>query len=288
MSDNQFLDKTDFDSYPGFRSALFFNLSSYEHKYETPKKECSDSCLISLEATPVQTPKGADKLNDNFKFCLSKDLMDKLEESSPLKPCNSKNDLFSDSEVCLIKNEDSDENGGEIKGNGKKGYSDFFEFPGNIFQNSNLNGSNGSNGNGYQHKASNDTPSTFPSENESDCKSAIADQKSLRHSNTDEICRKLNFANASINNSEEKGGVGIENINAESYYPNPSRYNVHNIYGSRHSYPNFKNQNKDEIDNNSNGNGIRVINGKSGWICWFCKNFNYESKLLFLIYIYFS
>jgi hypothetical protein len=98
------------DSSNGFMSALYMNLSIYDPNKKSPcvyKKDIKDSVesvRLSIESfTPKKTPGGGDKFS-NFRFCLSKDLMQRLDENSPLKINRSKtltnkeinmnNDLF--------------------------------------------------------------------------------------------------------------------------------------------------------------------------------------------------
>jgi hypothetical protein len=73
----------------GFQSALFLDLHNYDPKIQSNKAcETPDTFRLSIESFSNMTPKDC-----SFKFCLSKDLLEKLEENTPKKAFNCNSDL---------------------------------------------------------------------------------------------------------------------------------------------------------------------------------------------------
>lgn len=84
MADN-FLDIIDFEHLPGFNNALFVSVPKFGSNMSTPMKDYLDADVskLSIDCTPNKTPKTSDQ-NLNFKFCLTKDLLTRLDETSPV------------------------------------------------------------------------------------------------------------------------------------------------------------------------------------------------------------
>src|SRR4051812_37400564 len=88
MSENTFLYENTYGEYPGFRSALFFNLPKFDISCSSPKnKKNNESSNMSIESTPTKNNKagGDSAFKEDIKFCLSSDLLEHLEDSPPTK-----------------------------------------------------------------------------------------------------------------------------------------------------------------------------------------------------------
>lgn len=301
MSDNHLPEVMTYEEYPGFRSALFLNLTDY-YNNTTPQKdykEDTQSCRLSIESfTPGSTPKGTDKKkNDDlsFKFCLSKDLMKRLEESSPFNVYSEKKMV---NDICLSNAEDFIEE--DEQENVLQEYTGKFLFGNEDFS----------------------TPST----NE---QTMFHPTRTSEMRENCEVKKKLNFFNSDQkDNKENEGPKQCLNNSSLSNYSNLINNlgvfssfgkNCGNVYSFSHPY--FINSVNGNSNTNGNGfnkfsnsassgfsdgkitpkslinvlNGVNSINqnqqisgqgvkgninmyGKSGWICLFCKNFNYEGK----------
>lgn len=93
-----------YDNNSLFSSALFLNITDLSGDCRTPKKDTSHETYerLSIESlTPGTTPKGTEKRrNDsNFKYCLSQDLMKRLEQGSPLNSYSKSTYLLEDEKV---------------------------------------------------------------------------------------------------------------------------------------------------------------------------------------------
>jgi hypothetical protein len=299
MSDNHLPEVTTYEEHPGFRSALFLNLTDY-YNNTTPQKdykEDTQSCRLSIESmTPGTTPKGTEKKkNDDlsFKFCLSKDLMKRLEESSPFNVYSEKR-LVND--ICLSNADDFIEE--DERENVLQDYTGRF-----LFGNENFS-----------------TPST----NEQTMFFAMKNSEMRENC---EVIKKLNFFNSDQKENKENEGPKHCHNSSSNYTNLVNNLGVFSSYGKNcgnvysFSHPYFMSS----TNGNSNTNGncfnkfsnsassgfsdgkitpkslINVLNGvnnlspnqqncsqgvngninmygKSGWICLFCKNFNYEGK----------
>lgn len=86
-----------FEETAGFKSALFLNICDMY----SPKEilDSVESSRLSIESwTPGSTPKGAEKRKNesNFRYCLSRDLLQRLEEASPISIYQEKNEINSE------------------------------------------------------------------------------------------------------------------------------------------------------------------------------------------------
>jgi hypothetical protein len=94
---------SEFDESKGFSNKLFIMLND-DRNASTPVKE--DNIRLSIESTPLTTPKAGEKRATVSNF-LSRDLMKKLEESSPVKPfedddSSKKPSLFTPKDISQI------------------------------------------------------------------------------------------------------------------------------------------------------------------------------------------
>ena len=83
MTDN-ILDIVEFEHIPGFNNALFISVPKFGSNMSTPMNDNLDADLskLNIDFTPNKTPKTSDQ-NLNFRFCLTKDLLTRLDEVSP-------------------------------------------------------------------------------------------------------------------------------------------------------------------------------------------------------------
>jgi hypothetical protein len=253
----------------GFPSALFLNMSEFYPNCKTPKRELSetiDSCRLSIESlTPRTTPKGSEKrVNDsNFKYCLSKDLLQKLEENSPFTNYPELNGKISD--VCLLEEEGIEED-------------EEIEEKNDPF--------------------SNFSPNTFPSESsvygypyQNNC-----DAK-YEH---DKMIKVINLGHGEISNLSNLQGICYSGFNQRlftsfgkrigsgynfNFNLNPSFFNNSATYSNKLNQLPLQNYSSNLLNyNNTSLNQINDQNvnmyGKCGWVCSFCKNFNFESNYI--------
>ena len=116
---------------------------------------------------------------------------------------------------------------------------------------------------------------------------------SLKSNNKDNT---TNINNNEIQNNNEKfqsklyNSILLYEINKQNPQENKNNNNNYNGKGSEEEKQLFINQNNSYnlyINNYNNCNQINFIrscftrNGKPGWICSYCKNFNYESKYIY-------
>ena len=291
------LPEVNYQEHPGFQSALFLNLSDY-YNCATPKrdmKEGTESCRLSIESlTPGTTPKGAEKRksDSSFKFCLSKDLMKRLEESSPFNVYSERKGLVSD--ICLSgcdelcedeeaiydrENVLQDYTGRCLFGN--EGYatpstyeqSRYFsmqhEGGDGVMKTLNFGGSEGKENKEHRENKENEGSMLNPS-----CYSSLINNLGVFSSFGKNVNNVYNLnqpyyynsvANSSCGNSTNFNKFNGMPFNSDSKVVPKSLLNVlHSVQPSNHQNP----------GNNCNTN-INMY-GKNGWICLFCKNFNYE------------
>jgi hypothetical protein len=230
----------------GFKSALFLNMSDYYPNCTTPKKtnDIRDSCesvRLSIESlTPGTTPKGAEKRkNDSqFRFCLSNDLLMRLEESSPFNVyAERKGTMGSDVFLGEIEEEEGNDSGDKdtteedmqmrsIIGEKRKYFNKF-------------------------------TPSTLPSGG-----SEIEDGKVF---NGEEFSKKLNFGKCEEKNEKESQRKEInvgKNIRSSSQYPINNTFNAPintiNTYSSNLGV--FNSYGKNTTNTNTNINSSSTLN----------------------------
>ncbi len=301
------LPEVTYEETPGFKSALFLNLSD-PYNCRTPKRkdilDSVESCRLSIESlTPGTTPKGTEKRkqDSNFRFCLSRDLLQRLEESSPFTYYSERKGLASD--VCLQGCDDEN---------------DAFQ---KEFTDADLRFSDDS------------TPSTFLNsdqsrgrdyelQNEEVAKVLSFSDEENKHnfgkilgSVTNPKSGGNNSTDSSVNTSGNIDGVNSlklnSALNAAPYFPlsKSNKFNKFNAANSFASVNSFVSGLEGKCFNGINGlnlshissNGINCINGvslsnvtnvpngspfnnvnmygKAGWICISCQNFNYESKI---------
>ena len=106
-----------------------------------------------------------------------------------------------------------------------------------------------------------------------------------------EEIKKSNQNINKINNNQNQGRFSqpipyFKQININSSNPNDELNSPLFLGRLSYDFPSYQNTNDkfNELFNNSLQNQLNffnnsfTMNGKSGWICAFCKNFNYESK----------
>jgi hypothetical protein len=241
MMDN--LPEVNYNQNQGFQTALFINLNRYEPNFATPKKEHQDNFdRLSIESgTPFSTPKKEDdnKKESQFKYCIPRDLLKRLEEESPLKLPRMGNlelnsDLYSfEDDVELFSNEKETDSSYEL-----------FKFVSkpiiNTCSTNNASSDSESALTPQKNNSFTDNTDTTVSKRNSEEKRSVSDEKELK---------ELNF-----NNSEDVSPKYQYMVNNGFY---PMSFMMYN-----------------------NMNGVN-INGKNGWICIVCSNFNYESIISF-------
>lgn len=256
----KFLPQLNREEHAGFSSALFINLCDYE-RCNTPVRDSVGSMKLSIESfTPGHTPKADKKFSEsNFKFCLSKDLLARLSECSPMKT-----------------NEEREERH-------RRG-SDIY------LASCSLNSLNEEDeGNKYEEKLNFETPSAYPSTYYSEEGKSLnmspeefysnptknSFDKFEKDSNFDEMTKqyksenvkkKINFEESPDRSNQGSVGnlVGNMNVNTNGLQ-NRVFYN----------YPNFSSNTCSQENPFKNST---FMYGKPGWTCTLCKNFNYEGK----------
>lgn len=271
MSEQLYHGDFDLENHKGFRSALFVNFPTYDPNNKIKNiLDSAESVRLSIESmTPNTAERKQAPCESNFKFCLSKDLMQRLEENSPLKACNAKGGLTGP-DICLIKCADEQNSDEDLQDR-----SEFFEYDvmsENIFRNPIL-----SNYSLNTQKNSHDVITNTP------------------YTSQDVFNPEPNFSYQVPDKKLIIEGVSSNNIQAESYYPSFNRYQNNGIFNCKNNSNNLVNsqQIKNYIQNNINGNNINynaitningaittsIVNGKFGWYCTACKNFNYEGNI---------
>lgn len=285
----------------GFRSALFLNMSISEFypNCETPNKgevgraESRRMSNLSMESinTPGTTPKAnRDSTRGSGVNCwLSKDLLQRLEESSPFNVHSNRNDRGVVSDVCFDNEECMDFSSGGNNQISTTGHS-----------NTNYTS------NKYDSKFDDEVARTL---NFDDDVEEEKEKKNTTGCNSKGQGNNNNpYMTGNINNN---GNLGLGtfmnvnmNINMNMHLYNPLF--THPFYNKSFIQPvnasNQKNFNKfnpvpfpqanfnQNIFNFTNPNNTPTIidqnvsmYGKNGWVCGHCKNFNYESKSIFLL-----
>jgi hypothetical protein len=251
----------------GFPNSLFLNMSEFYPNCKTPKRELPhetiDCSRLSIESlTPGTTPEGSEKKKDsNFKFCLSKDLLQRLEENSPFTNYSEKNGKFPD--ICLL-DEDNIPEDEEIEEKNRS--LSYF------------------------------TSTTLPSKS-SDCGYSSRKNCEAKYEH-DDVTKMLNFEQGEISNfsnlqvfsysgmnqgmfnnfGKNFGGAYTMNVNFNPIYFTSSgciSTNKYNQLPVQNLTKNLFNLNNSSL-NQINDQTVNMY-GKSGWVCCFCKNFNYES-----------
>ena len=110
-----------------------------------------------------------------------------------------------------------------------------------------------------------------------------------------EEIKKSNQNINKINNNQNQGRFSqpipyFKQININSSNPNDELNSPLFLGRLSYDFPSYQNTNDkfNELFNNSLQNQLNffnnsfTMNGKSGWICAFCKNFNYESKQILI------
>jgi hypothetical protein len=145
----------------------------------------------------------------------------------------------------------------------------------------------------YKNTSGNDTPKTQQNFNYSEFDDMKPENDRIKNNNNYEY----KYDNVAFRNIDES--TFRNNVRAKIYYSNSpnednnnqNKYSQNNSdrnkYSDRERDPNNRNMNMNynNLANNLNFyNNSFSMNGKQGWICTHCKNFNYESKI-FILYI---
>lgn len=265
------------DEARGFRSALFINLTRYDPNCLTPKRDAVDNFdKLSIESSAVTTPTSSEKRESKFKFCLSKDLLRRLDEESPIRRPK-ENDIQTVTSIL----DDEQIYSQSTKNENKSDCS--FE-PNGLFRRPVLNSF--STNNATSDSDSNMTPikNDSSSENSSNGKSSSTGNENEKNS-----FDKNNF----------QGNSSSSKVDATIFTSNFSQFNQAQEDTSKHNkfndipqnylmgngfYNNpimflYGNMNPAGMNGNYAMHTIN-INGKNGWICLLCSNFNYESKII--------
>lgn len=264
----------------GFNSALYFNQNNYGRKRLEidPKAELVEKKRIygSLP-TPksIETPPSCTSLS-TLKKCISNDLFNKIQESSPIKSDKSRN-TGDDLEIISPDYENFDESSDNII----------------ISLHQDLEEVN-------EHKDSDDKPMFMNSLNNQNyfLNAASNVKNSVGYNNLNQYSSHPNHiglpinkilpANTSFffnnNNSEGnllKFGMNCLNIRGTNISASKQEEN-----SGRNSSGRTSNSSTETVKS-ANGKNIikKTINNQDikGWVCIQCKNFNYESKNIYLI-----
>jgi hypothetical protein len=291
----------------GFRTALFINLTRYDPNCVTPQRDATDNFdKLSIESsTPVATtPRSHEKRESNFKFCLSRDLLRRLEEESPIK--RRREEELEDVNNCLLALDDE-----EIESHSTKNEnnSDCSSEPNSLFRRPILNSFSTNN-------ATSDSECNLtPQKNDSFTENSELKGKSKSTGKLVEEKNSLSDEQIAINNCQEcernicEGStISCKNNSAilTTKFTNLNKAGDDLCLGSKNNkfnnasqnflmsssfYNNpymllYGNMNGRNSVNYNYGVGTININGKNGWICLLCNNFNYESKNIFIKIFY--
>jgi len=291
----------------GFRTALFINLTKYYPNCVTSQRDAIDNFdKLSIESnTPAtSTPKSHEKRESNFKFCLSKDLLRRLEEESPIK--RRRMEEAEDINNCLLALDEEEIESHSIK---NENNSDCSSEPNGLFRRPILNSF--STNNATSDSECNLTPhknDSFTENSELNGKSKssgklVEEKNSLSEEqialNTCPECEKNNCEGTTMNCKNNPAIFTSKYINRASddlcLGSKSDKFNntsSHNFLMNSNFYNNpymllYNNMNGGNCMNYNYGVGSININGKNGWICLVCNNFNYESKNIFKYIIIF-
>lgn len=283
----------------GFRTALFINLNRYDPSCVTPHKDAMDNFdKLSIESsTSVSTtPKPNEKRESNFKFCLTQDLLRRLEEESPIR---STKEEEIDIGNCAYTLEDE-----EIESplNKNENNSDCSSERNRLFRRPVINSFSTNNATSDSESAL--TPqknASFAENSDSNGKSKSTGKINKNENNSAEDPISLNSCNECEKNNCEGSTIGGKTNSTilTSNFTNINKTTDELCLGSKNNKFNNFSQNfmmNNNFYNNpymmllgniNGGNNINYnygvgtvnINGKNGWICLVCNNFNYESKI---------
>ncbi len=256
----------------GFNSALYFNSNNYNlKKLEIETNNNKPKRKLGMDATPksIDTPQSCASVID-LKKCIPKDVFNKIEESSPIKSTSSiaENleiiapdfDEFEEScdEIVInLQPTDMESNGiEESNDNAQKSMLPNTMSYFNVNNNNNFNKYNSHPQIGYTNMMPNMTHGFFSRTNNSE-----GDLLNYKMNNNNEVNNNVN----NVNNDFSK------------------LFKINDYKKEENSNP-INNTTKDT--NKPSGKNIikKTINNQDikGWTCVKCKNFNYESKLLYL------
>ena len=262
----------------GFNSALYFNAQNLKNvkklEIETRDSKLEKRRKFGLEATPksIDTPQSTTSGID-LKKCLSRDLFNKIEESSPTKSRGSINDMEEIFEVITPDFENPDDSSDNIIIN---------------LQNAQCNMDNLSLEESNQYESTNHTNNT--------------NNGNAHYPNTQSYFYREN-TNFNNNNFHQYNS----NPNQIGFFSNTMQMNVpqgyyikNNSEGNLLNSNNIINEKKDfsklfkindykkeesvvtnNITKDTKNITKKTINNQdiNGWTCTQCKNFNYESKI---------
>jgi hypothetical protein len=283
----------------GFNTALYINLTKYNPDCVTPKSDGLDNFdRLSIESSSLVTsPRAHEKRESKFKFILSKDFLRRLSEESPLR-------YRKDNEEEVAKNlfvlDDEDI---ESRSTKNENTSDCSFEPKVLFKRPVLNSfstnvaTSDSEVNSLGHKNDSFT------ENYESIRKSKSSSKSAEHKNSlkEEQIILSNFNDSDKNITDAAASSCKNNTTIlTNSYTNFNKQNDDMCLGSKNNKFNNVTQNFmmsngfynnpylllcGNLNGNSsiNGNygmGNININGKNGWICFVCNNFNYESKII--------
>lgn len=296
----KFLPRVDYQEESGFRTALFVSLPFMEPNYRTPVRDYKEEeySMLSIEITPGTTPKAGNRQATVSNF-LSRDLLRKLEDGSPVK-LHSKAEQSSGADIFLVNCEGENED-------------NQYDFEASMKMLC-----------GNQSLYNNESNSTAEKSQRNmilrdDCEKLSSEKKAYPFYADQNFSNNIN---SPVYYNDEYFSTPIKNLNAREYEleskdmrsnyftedttrmfnnltiksdekdmknnmtGNQAYYNM--VYGINSQLLNNYKQN---YNNNMMGNvGAQTAKptalnnnplGKQGWVCISCNNFNYESKLFF-------
>ena len=264
----------------GFRSALFINLTRYEPNCLTPKREATENFdKLSIESSTVTTPTSSEKRESKFKFCLSKDLLRRLDEESPIRKAKD-NDIQTVASVLddeqIFSQSTKNENNSDCS----------FE-PNVLFRRKVLNSFSTNNAtsdsdsnmtplknDSSSEKSANGKSNTTGNDNEKNSFEKNISQGNSTSSKVDASILPSNFSH--FNKAHEDTSLIGNKFNDVSQ----NCLMGNGFYNSSLMFL-YGNMNGGVMNSNYAMQTIN-INGKNGWICLLCSNFNYESKIIVL------
>jgi hypothetical protein len=283
------------DDTTGFKSALFLNISEM-YNSRGPKEilDSVESSRLSIESwTPGTTPKGAEKRKNesNFRFCLSRDLLQRLEEASPITVYAEKKTKTAEVflQGCDEVNEADDfprEFTEKEIGDDYLNELNYLQTPSNFLRSHDFNFDEVAKVLNFGEE------SEEMNKNPYNCKAL--DPNSV--SGNSRICLAANSSTGSTNSSDSNSVKESNSLklnpafNTSPYFPlsKNTKFNKFNtvfnfsVYGydDKGLASNLKNFSPNA--NNMICNNVNMY-GKNGWICLSCHNFNYESNIYFTI-----
>jgi hypothetical protein len=263
----------------GFKCALFFLNSEIDKSFSTPKKEILKNEInldLSLETKSVNSECEEHNKNEiSANFCIGRDLMRKLNESSPAYAKTFISKLSSNKSIGRV---------GEIQSKEAKDRNPVEE---NEITNKQIEKLMNSRLNNQEHHKEGSPSTNYASEEIprfdfsfdtiNEPKEMNCAYTNYQFNNANYSTMNLNEQNYFLNPMISSGNQCATGLNmfSQNFYLN-SFSNYNSLNASRQlNYQNFQKAYQ------TNHNVETFMYGKQGWICYICKNFNYDSKFKF-------